>query len=131
PRIDWVRLLNVNANVSAAEIAHTIAIAVAIMLLGLPCNLVSKVLAGYQELHRSNYAICAGAVASLCGLALGVALHVSMPVLFVMSAGCLTFANLVTLVVVIAFQKPWLMPRLGFVERGSMQELLSSGSSFF
>ena len=94
PRIDWTRLLNVNTNVSAAEIAHTIAVAVAIMLLGLPCNLVSKVLAGYQELHRSNYAICAGAVASLCGLALGVALHVSMPVLFVMSVGCLTFANL-------------------------------------
>lgn len=131
PRIDWARLLNVNANVSAAEIAHTVAVAVAIVLLGLPCNLVSKVLAGYQELHRSNYAACAGAVASLCGLGLGVELHVSMPVLFVMSAGCLTFANLATLVVVIAFQKPWLMPRLSLVERGSMQELLSSGSSFF
>ena len=63
------------------------------MLLGLPCNLVSKLLAGYQELHRNNYAICAGAVASLGGLALGIVLRVSMPVLFVMSVGCLTFAD--------------------------------------
>ncbi len=131
PRIGWARLLNVNSTVSAAEVRNTVAVAVALMLLALPCNLVSKVLAGYQELHRSNYATCAGAVFGVCGLALGVALHASMPVLFVMSTGCLTFANLITLIVVVAFQKPWLMPRLSFVERGPMQELLSSGSSFF
>jgi len=131
PRIDWARLLNVSAKVSAAEVTNTVAVAVFLMLMALPCNLASKVLAGYQELHRSNYAACAGAVANLCGLALGVALHVSMPALFVMSAGCLTFANLVTLIVVMAFQKPWLMPRLSLIERGPIAELLSSGSSFF
>jgi O-antigen/teichoic acid export membrane protein len=59
------------------------------------------------------------------------ALHVSMPVLFVMSAGCLTFSSLITLLVVVAWDKPWLIPRARFAEGRMMKELLHSGSSFF
>ncbi|HTV66338.1 MAG TPA: lipopolysaccharide biosynthesis protein [Bryocella sp.] len=131
PRVDWARLLNVSTNISGDEVRSTVAAAVVLMLLALPCNLVSKVLAGYQELHRSNYAACAAAVAGLCGLVLGVALRVSMPVLFVMSAGCLTFANLLLLLIVIAWHKPWLRPRARWIDRSTAQDLLSSGSSFF
>ncbi len=131
PRIDWVRLFNVSPNVSATEVEYTAAAAACLMLLSLPCALASKLLAGYQELHRNNYAACAGAVGSVCGLALGIALHVSMPLLFVMSAGCLTFASLATLIVVVAWQKPWLLPRASLVDRSSIKELLDSGWPFF
>lgn len=130
PRINWVGLFNVGPNVSATEVEHTAAAAVGLMLLSLPCGLVSKLLAGYQELHRNNFAACAGAVSSVCGLALGIALHVSMPVLFVMSAGCLTFASLGTLILVVAWQKPWLLSRVSLVDRSSIKELLDSGWSF-
>jgi len=131
PRIDWMRLLNVSRSVSSASVRHTVMAAVALMLLALPSNLVSKLLAGYQELHRANYANCAGALGGLCGLMLGIALHVSMPVLFVMSAGCLTFSNLLALVWVVAWKKPWLTPRFSLIEREPVKELLNSGSSFF
>jgi O-antigen/teichoic acid export membrane protein len=131
PRINWARLLNVNATVSAAEVSHTVEAAAALTLLALPCNLVGKVLAGYQELHRSNYAACAGAIAGLAGLALGVALHVSMPMLFILSAGCLTFAILITLLLVVFLQKPWLRPRRRHVQLAAARELLRSGAWFF
>ena len=131
PRINWTRLFNVSSQVSAAEVRHTIAAAAVLMLLALPCNLVSKLLAGYQELHRNNYAICAGALASLGGFALGVVLRASMPVLFVMSAGCLTFAALLNLVVVVGWQRPWLLPRASLVDGAAVKQLLDSGSSFF
>ena len=131
PHINWIRLLNVSPRVSAAEVRHTAAAAVTLTLLALPCNLVSKVLAGYQELHRNNYAICAGAAGSLVGLALGIMLRVPMPVLFVMSVGCLTYASLITMIVVVGWQKRWLIPRLSFLHRNLIKELLSSGSSFF
>jgi len=101
------------------------------MLLGLPCNLAGKLLAGYQEFHRTNYAGGAGALASLAGLALGIAFRMSMPVLFVMSVGCLTFANLATLIFVVTRLKPWLLPRPSLIEFGVVKELLSSGSAFF
>ncbi len=131
PSINWVRLFNVTSSVSAVEISRTVAVALALTLLGLPCSLASKLLAGYQELHRSNYANAAGAIGSVCGLALGIALRVSMPVLFVMSIGCLTLANLLTLIVVVGWQKPWLLPRPALLEFSAIRELLSSGSSFF
>lgn len=130
-RIDWVGLFNVKGGVSAAELKQTIAVAAALMLLGLPCNLASKLLAGYQELHRNSYAICAGAVASVLGLAVGITLRVSMPVLFVMSVGCLPLANLATLVAVVTWHKPWLLPRPSLIRCSAIKELLDSGSSFF
>ena len=130
-RIDWVRLFNVNASVSPRELNHTIAAAVALMLLGLPCSLVSKLLAGYQELHRNSYAICVGAVASVAGLVIGVVLRVSMPALFLMSVGCLPLANFANLLLVVTWHKPWLLPRRSLVERSAIKELLDSGSSFF
>ena len=130
-RVNWMSLFNVSAHVPAAEVRDTVAVAVALMLLGLPCNLGAKLLAGYQELHRNNYAVCAGAVAGVIGLALGITLRVSMPVLFVMSVGCLTFASLANLILVITWHKPWLLPRPSLLDRSTSRELLDSGSSFF
>ena len=131
PHINWPGIFHVGPAVSATELGRTVAVAVGVMLFGLPCNLGSKLLAGYQELDRSNYAACAGAIAGLCGLGLGVVLRVSMPVLFLMSAGCLTLTNLLMLVCVVGWQKPWLRPRLRLVNHGAARELLDSGSSFF
>jgi len=131
PRINWIALFNVSANLRASEVTSTVAASATLMLLGLPCNLAGKLLAGYQELHRNNFAVCTGAVASVAGLALGIALRVSMPMLFVMSAGCLTLASLATLLVTVAWAKPWLLPRPSLLDGLAIRELLSSGASFF
>jgi O-antigen/teichoic acid export membrane protein len=130
-RVNWMRLFNVSANVPAAEVRNTVLVAAALMLLGLPCNLGGKLLAGYQELHRNNYAVCAGAVAGVFGLALGITLRVSMPMLFVMSVGGPTLASLANLVFVVVWYKPWLLPRASLLDRWTSRELLNSGSSFF
>jgi len=129
-RVNWVGLLNVGPSVGSSEVAQTIAVAVALLLLALPCNLGSKLLAGYQELHRSAYATGAGAVTSLLGLAAGIALHVHMPTLYIMSIGCMTFTSFLMLLFII-WQKPWLFPRLSFIDLRSVRKLLSSGSTFF
>jgi O-antigen/teichoic acid export membrane protein len=131
PHVDWIVLFNVSTTVGSREVTSTVAAAAGLMLLGLPCNLAGKLLAGYQELHRNNLAMCAGAVASVVGLTLGIVLGVSMPVLFVMSLGCLTFSSLATLLVTVTWAKPWLRPRPSLVDGCAIRELLSSGSSFF
>jgi O-antigen/teichoic acid export membrane protein len=128
--VNWASILNVSAKVRATEVNNTIAVAAGLMLLALPCNLGSKLLAGYQELHRSACAAGVGALVSLAGLALGIALHVTMPVLYVMSMGCITFASLILLLLTI-WHKPWLRPRWSSVDFHSAKELFDSGSSFF
>lgn len=120
--VSWVKIFNVGPNVSATEVERTVGAAVGLMLLALPCNLVSKLLAGYQELHRNSVASAIGAVASLIGLALGIALHVGMPTLYVMSLGCITFTSLVMMLVVF-WQKSWLLPKPSALDLRSMKRL--------
>lgn len=129
-RINWIKLFNVGPATSPAEVDRTVIFAVALMLLALPCNLGSKLLAGYQELHRYNYATIGGALASLFGLAAGVALHVSMPMLYLMSIGCFTYAAAAALLAVL-WQRAWLRPKCSAFDLGSAVELLNSGSWFF
>jgi O-antigen/teichoic acid export membrane protein len=128
--VSWVKVFNVGKDVSATEVERMVMAAVGLTLLALPCNLVGKLLAGYQELHRTSVASGMGAVASLAGLALGIALHVSMPTLYLMSLGAITFASLLLMLLVLR-QKPWLRPKPTAVDLRSIKQLFDSGSSFF
>src|SRR5271165_3794918 len=130
-RIDWMALFNVAGSVSRSEVNYTVAAAAALMLVGLPAALGSKIFAGYQEVHLSNFVIAIGAVANVAGLFAGIALRVSMPALLVMSAGCVTVCNFVALVVTLLVNKPWLRPRLALLDLPMARELLTSGSAFF
>ncbi len=131
PRIDWMALFNVAASVPRVEVSNTVAAAVALMLLSLPAALVSRVFAGYQQVHLSNLVTAIGAVANVAGLFLGIALRVSMPVLLVMSVGGVTVCNLVALAGTLFWYKPWLRPRFASLDRSTARELLASGSAFF
>jgi len=131
PRINWMAVFNVAAGVSPGEVNHAVAVAAALMLLGLPATLVSKVFAGYQEVHLSNLVVAIGAVANVAGLFAGIALRVSMPALLLMSAGCVTLCNFAALVGTLLGYKPWLRPRLALLDRSLARELLTSGSTFF
>jgi O-antigen/teichoic acid export membrane protein len=129
--VNWMRLFNVSHGVPPAEVSATVAVAIALVLLGLPASLCHKILAGYQEVHVGNVAVAAGTLASLAGLLAGIALRVSMPVLFVMSSGGVTVANLAALVGLLFWRKPWLRPKLLQVNWRVARELLGSGVGFF
>jgi O-antigen/teichoic acid export membrane protein len=130
-RVDWMALFNVSARVPPSEVNATLAVAAAVMLLGLPATLVNRIFAGYQQVHLNNVLVAAGAVANLLGLLAGIMLRVSMPVLFVMSVGCVTLCNAGALVVTLCWYRPWLRPRWSLIDRSILYELLSSGSGFF
>ena len=132
PHIDWIALFNVSANVRASEVRFTVAAAAVLMLLGLPCNLAGKLLAGYQELHRNNLAVCARRCrralpgwrsASGCGS--------PCRCLFVMSAGCLTFASLCNAAGDCDVGQAVAAAPASARRSRAIKELLNSGSSFF
>ena len=128
-RVNWIAVFNASPRVSN-EIWWTLLVAVLIMLIGLPLNLMSKVLAGYQELHTYNQAVGTGAVCSLLGLAFGVWLRVSMPMLFLLSFGSIAAVNCGLFVWVVGWHKPWLRPRAKYLSANTARELLSSGWAF-
>ena len=131
PTIDWAKLLNVSSAVSRAEVSSTVAAAVILVLLGLPASLTGRILSGYQEVHCSNAIIAIGTLANLAGLLVGLALQVSMPLLFVLTTGWITLANLTVLFAMLLWWKPWLRPRLSLLGWGATRELLTTGSGFF
>ena len=128
-RMNWVAAFKASAQLSN-EIRWTLMVAVLIMLAGLPLNLISKVLTGYQELHTYNKAVATGAVCSLLGLACGVWLRVSMPVLFLLSFGAIALVNCALFVWVVGWHKPWLRPQAKYLSLEITRELLSSGWAF-
>ena len=131
PHIDWIKLLNVSASVSRPDVSRTVAVAIALVLVGLPASLCGRVFAGYQEVHLGNLVVVAGTVANLTGLLMGIALRVSMPTLFVMAAGGTTLCNISVLVGVLVWQKPWLRPRLSLLGWPITRRLLGAGAGFF
>ena len=131
PTIDWVKLFNVSSAVSRTEVSSTVAAAVILVLLGLPASLTGRILSGYQEVHCSNAIIAIGTLANLAGLLVGLALQVSMPLLFVLTTGWITLANLTVLFAMLLWWKPWLRPRLSLLGWGATRELLTTGSGFF
>ena len=128
-RVNWVAVLNA-APALQHEVRTTVLVAGILMLVGLPLNLASKVFAGYQELHTYNKTLALGSVCSLVGLAVGVWLRVPMPVLFLLFYGSLTAVGAVTLLWLMVWHKPWLRPRLEFLDRNTALGLLSTGWSF-
>ena len=127
--INWVAIFNTNPAL-AQEVGWTIFVAVLLMLAGLPLNLTGKVLAGYQELHIYNQSVGIGTICSLGGLVLGIALHVSLPVLFLFSFGAATAVSCVLLLWLLMHHKRWLAPRAALLHAPTALELLSSGWSF-
>jgi O-antigen/teichoic acid export membrane protein len=64
-------------------------------------------------------------------LAAGIVLRVSMPTLFLLSYGSTTAVAAGTFLWLVMWQKPWLRPRLKFLNWRSVVALLSTGWSFF
>jgi O-antigen/teichoic acid export membrane protein len=130
PHVNWSSLFGIAATVPRGEVSATMTIAATLILIGLPASLAGRILAGYQQICLNNLAVACGTAGNLAGLFVGITLRVSMPWLFLMSTGCLTLCNLVTLASLWKL-KPWLRPRLAQVALPIARELLASGSGFF
>ena len=129
--ISWIALLNVTPMVPRTEVTATVAVAIALVLLGIPASLCPRILAGYQEVYFGNVLVAVGTLANLVGMITGIALQVSMPLLFVWATAWPTLCNFAGLVGVVLWRKPWLRPRWSFVRWADARELLNSGSGFF
>ena len=129
-RLNWAGLFNVRNAAVEWDARATILVGGLLTLLALPANVANKAFGGYQELHRLNYITLGAGLCSLVGLLAGIALRVSMPVLFLMSPGCLMLGNLAGALWLVTLSKPWLRPRLELLDRTIMRGLLGSGSAF-
>lgn len=130
-RLSWVAIFHVQDPTLIAATSRSMAVAIAVFLVALPAGLVTRVLAGYQELHPANLFASAGSILSLVVTIAVVSLRGSLPVLIAGYAASPVVANIACMVWLCVFHKPWLMPRLQLVSWRLLRPIFRSGLLFF
>jgi O-antigen/teichoic acid export membrane protein len=128
--VSWDSIFHVDS-LEGEIVARAAGVAYAVFLVGMPTGLVTKLLAGYQELRTANLFAGAGSIASLAGVILVTRLHGGLAPLVGASVGPLVAANAVCLLWVWRFHRPWLTPWPSSISREAGRRLLQTGSEFF
>jgi O-antigen/teichoic acid export membrane protein len=131
PSLHWDRLFHLSSAAEAPTVGKAVAAALAIFLVGLPSGLAPKILGGYQELRTANLFTAVGSLMNLLSIILMVHFHAGLVALVTASSAALVGANIVALVWIFFFYKPWLAPRLKHLEGLAARRMILSGSEFF
>jgi len=131
PHIRWESLFRIQGDALIGETSRSFAAAVIVLLFALPTNLISRVLAGYQELHVSNLFTAGGSVLSFLAVLAMIHFHGSLPALIAAYAGATVIANTSCLLWVCIFSKPWLKPWPTKIDWRMTRRLLHTGGQFF
>jgi O-antigen/teichoic acid export membrane protein len=131
PYLHWGAILDIGNAALAGETSRAVLAAFLVFLVALPAALITRVLAGYQELHTANGFAAAGSVLSLGAVVAIVWLHGTLAWLVAGFAGATVAANLACMVWVCAVRKPWMKPWPSAIRRAHVHAIFSSGSQFF
>jgi O-antigen/teichoic acid export membrane protein len=131
PHIHWDVLFRIRGDVLIRETSQAFAAAVIVLLFALPTNLISRVLAGYQELHIANLFTAGGNVLSFLAVLAVIHLHGSLAALVTGYAGATVIANTCCLLWVCIVSKPWLKPWPTRIDWTMTTKLLHTGGQFF
>jgi O-antigen/teichoic acid export membrane protein len=131
PMLHWDRLFHLSSSSEAPIVSRAVAAALIIFLVGLPAGLAPKILGGYQELRAANLFIAIGSLLNLVSIIVLVRLHAGLVALVTASSAALVGANLLALIWIFFFHKPWLVPRLRHMQRSAARRMMQSGSEFF
>jgi O-antigen/teichoic acid export membrane protein len=131
PLLNWEHLFHLSSPTASASVGRAMAVAVAIFLVGLPAGLAPKILGGYQELRLANVFTAAGSLASLISIIVLVHLHAGLVALVAAPSTALVGANLLCLIWIWFFHKPWLSPRLSRITKSAARRMMQTGSEFF
>lgn len=131
PSLNWVSLFHLSSAVEAPTVSHAVAAALTIFLVGLPAGLAPKILGGYQELHVANLFLAVGSLCNLASIIILVRLHAGLVSLVVASSASLVGANLLCLLWIWGFHKPWLFPRVSHLNRAAARLMMQTGGEFF
>ena len=131
PTLHWERLFHLSSPAEAPVVSRAVAAALVIFLVGLPAGLAPKILGGYQELRAANVFVTAGSVCNLVSIIVLVHFHAGLVALVIASSASQVGANLLCLLWLWYFHKPWLLPQVVHLETAAARRMMKTGSEFF
>jgi O-antigen/teichoic acid export membrane protein len=131
PYFHWGDLFRLPDAENDRLISHAVAAAYIVFLIGLPAGLAAKFLGGYQEVKTANIFAAIGAGANLIAVVVITRLHGNLVWLVVGSSGATVGTNLVCLLWLLIWHKPWLMPTIGRWRMSLVRPLIQTGMGLF
>jgi len=133
PYLHWPSLFHLSGTTAeeGSIVGHAVAAAFLVFLVGLPASLAPKILGGYQELRSASLFQAAGSVLNLISVLVLTRMHAGLVALVAASSSALVGMNLLCLLWIWIFRKPWLLPRFVHLNRGAARRMVQSGSEFF
>jgi len=131
PFIPWQRILHLKGFALVEQVSQAFACACAVCLSAMPLALVTRIMAGYQEVHSSNLFASAGSILSLAAVVVVTHLHGDLPSLVAAFAGGPVAGNTACLAWICLWHKPWMKPRLGQFRAVYLTKIFRSGILFF
>jgi len=131
PHLNWEHLFHLSSPTASSTVGRAVAVAVTIFLVGLPAGLAPKILGGYQELRLANLFATTGSICSLIAIIVLVRLHAGLVALVAAPSAAFVGANLLCLIWIWLFHKPWLSPRLSRITGSATRRMMQTGSEFF
>lgn len=124
-------IFNIHNASAVKQARNAVGVAYILFLLGLPVNLVGKILGGYQQLQIVNYFSAAGAVLSLIAIVITTSFHGGLVALVLAYSGSLLFSNIVCMLWLFLSSKPWLFPNVSKFDMSIAKQMLGFGGMFF
>jgi O-antigen/teichoic acid export membrane protein len=112
-------------------VSRATAAALCVFLLGMPSSLSAKLLGGYQEVQIANIVSVLASLVSLVLIVSLVMCHAGLVALVVATSGAVVGINVLSLVWIWLYHKPWLLPKLYHLDRDAAQRLMRTGWDFF
>ncbi len=131
PHIGWASLLNAVGSSAALDAGPSVAVLVAVFLVGLPLSVGQKVQLGLQEGFVTSTWQALGSIAGLAGVLVAVYLESGVPGLILGATGGPLLASLGQNTLLFFRRHPDLRPSLRTADRGASIELTRLGFAFF
>lgn len=131
PHLHWYTIFHLSSRLEVPSVSHAVAAALLIFLIDLPARLAVKILGGYQELRTANIFAAVGSIGNLITIVLLVHLRAGLAAMVAGSAAALVGADLLCLLWLVLFHKPWLRPSLSHLNRAAARRMMQLGTEFF
>jgi len=129
--LDWGKLLHLEGAVLVHQARTTVLICILFFFVSMPLNLANRVMAGYQQVHITNYFAMGISVLGLIAILTGVLVRGTIVTLMSAYCGAMLLGALLLNLWLLLHHKPWLRPNPLLIDRSVAKSMLRQGFMFF
>jgi O-antigen/teichoic acid export membrane protein len=129
--VSWGDVFRVTSPQARLEAGPALIVFVVCFALNIPLDLVQRVQLGLQQGYRNGLWQLCGSAAGLIGIVLGIALHVSLPILVIAIAGGPLVSTALNTLYFFGVDRPEFRPKSALISREMIVRIANLGGLFF